>query len=166
MQWNGHPRHFLMGSSLIALQSSPMVRKNSDAVAVGAGLVFERTCFASCGRRWEGGQRRWLHAWVAKVLAVLIVAMMPAKDVEVLDTWNGLGMRGTDSTDVAVKDLFVPILNGAPRHGALSADVVGGEPILVTPRLRTRWRTSCSVSSIEFARRSTTLTLVVISWPL
>jgi alkylation response protein AidB-like acyl-CoA dehydrogenase len=41
-------------------------------------------------------------------MPVLIVALMPAKDVEVLDTWHGLGMRGTDSTDVAVRDLFVP----------------------------------------------------------
>jgi alkylation response protein AidB-like acyl-CoA dehydrogenase len=38
----------------------------------------------------------------------LIVAVMPAKDVEVLDTWHGLGLRGSDSTDVAVRDLFVP----------------------------------------------------------
>jgi alkylation response protein AidB-like acyl-CoA dehydrogenase len=41
-------------------------------------------------------------------MPTLIVAMMPAKDVEVLDTWHGLGLRGTDSTDVSVKDLFVP----------------------------------------------------------
>jgi len=41
-------------------------------------------------------------------MPVLVIAMMPAKDVEVLDTWHGLGMRGSDSTDVSVKDLFVP----------------------------------------------------------
>ena len=38
----------------------------------------------------------------------LIIAIMPVKDVEVLDTWDGLGLRGSDSTDVAVHDLFVP----------------------------------------------------------
>lgn len=38
----------------------------------------------------------------------LIVGVMPAKDVEIVDTWQGLGMRGTDSCDVSVKDLFVP----------------------------------------------------------
>ena len=48
------------------------------------------------------------HPRMVNGMPVLIVANMPAKDVEVLDTWNGLGMRGTDSTDVAVKDLFVP----------------------------------------------------------
>src|SRR5258706_16190203 len=33
---------------------------------------------------------------------------MHEKDVEVLDTGNELGMRGSDSYDVSVKDLFVP----------------------------------------------------------
>jgi indole-3-acetate monooxygenase len=41
-------------------------------------------------------------------MPTLIVAIMNAKDVEVVDTWNALGMRGTDSADVSVKDLFVP----------------------------------------------------------
>jgi alkylation response protein AidB-like acyl-CoA dehydrogenase len=51
----------------------------------------------------DGSQPRMAHG-----MPVLIVAIMPAKDVEVLDTWHGLGMRGTDSTDVSVRDLFVP----------------------------------------------------------
>ena len=37
-----------------------------------------------------------------------IMALVPAKDVEFLDTWYVLGMKGTDSCDVAIKDLFVP----------------------------------------------------------
>jgi alkylation response protein AidB-like acyl-CoA dehydrogenase len=45
---------------------------------------------------------------MAHGMPVLIVAIMPAKDVEVLDTWHGLGMRGSDSTDVSVRDLFIP----------------------------------------------------------
>jgi alkylation response protein AidB-like acyl-CoA dehydrogenase len=51
----------------------------------------------------DGGQPRIEHG-----MPVLIVAIMPSKDVEVLDTWHGLGLRGSDSTDVAVRDLFVP----------------------------------------------------------
>jgi indole-3-acetate monooxygenase len=51
----------------------------------------------------DGAQPRMAHG-----MPVVIVAAMPAKDVEVLDTWHGLGLRGTDSTDVAVRNLFVP----------------------------------------------------------
>jgi len=54
---------------------------------------------------------------MAHGMPVLIVAMMPAKDVEVLDTWNALGMRGSDSTDVSVKDLFVPSAFTCPAFG-------------------------------------------------
>jgi alkylation response protein AidB-like acyl-CoA dehydrogenase len=31
-----------------------------------------------------------------------------ARDAEIVDTWDSLGMRGSDSHDVAVQDLFVP----------------------------------------------------------
>jgi|RhiMethySRZTD1v2_1073278.scaffolds.fasta_scaffold06970_8 indole-3-acetate monooxygenase len=41
-------------------------------------------------------------------MPTLIIAVMNAKDVEVVDTWHALGMRGTDSADVSVNDLFVP----------------------------------------------------------
>jgi acyl-CoA dehydrogenase len=33
---------------------------------------------------------------------------LPAKGFEILDTWHTLGMRGTGSTDVELKDVFVP----------------------------------------------------------
>ena len=38
----------------------------------------------------------------------LIMAMMDAKDVTFHDNWHTLGMRGTDSCDVSVENLFVP----------------------------------------------------------
>lgn len=37
-----------------------------------------------------------------------ILALMPASEVEFLDNWHVIGMRGTDSCDVRVKDVFVP----------------------------------------------------------
>lgn len=37
-----------------------------------------------------------------------IMALIPGDQVEFLDTWHTLGMRGTDSCDVRVKDVFVP----------------------------------------------------------
>jgi alkylation response protein AidB-like acyl-CoA dehydrogenase len=39
---------------------------------------------------------------------VMIAAVFPTREAEIIDTWYTLGMRGTDSNDVAVKDLFVP----------------------------------------------------------
>jgi indole-3-acetate monooxygenase len=51
----------------------------------------------------DGQQPRMAHG-----MPVLVVAIMPARDVEVLDTWNAIGLRGSDSTDVVVRDLFVP----------------------------------------------------------
>jgi len=38
-----------------------------------------------------------------------IVGMVfPTREAEIIDTWHTLGMRGTDSNDVAVDNLFVP----------------------------------------------------------
>ncbi len=39
---------------------------------------------------------------------VIVAVIIPRREVEILDTWHTLGMRGTDSNDVAVKDVFVP----------------------------------------------------------
>jgi alkylation response protein AidB-like acyl-CoA dehydrogenase len=38
----------------------------------------------------------------------VIAAFVPTRDIEIIDTWHALGMRGTDSNDVVVHDLFVP----------------------------------------------------------
>jgi indole-3-acetate monooxygenase len=38
----------------------------------------------------------------------LIGAVFPTSDAQIIDTWYTLGMRGTDSCDVAVDSLFVP----------------------------------------------------------
>lgn len=41
-------------------------------------------------------------------------AFFPRSEAKLLDTWHTLGMRGTGSTDYAVKDLFVPERLTAP----------------------------------------------------
>lgn len=38
----------------------------------------------------------------------IVALIIPRREVEIIDTWHTLGMRGTDSNDVAVKDVFVP----------------------------------------------------------
>jgi 3-hydroxy-9,10-secoandrosta-1,3,5(10)-triene-9,17-dione monooxygenase len=37
-----------------------------------------------------------------------ISVVMCTTDVEMIDTWDSLGMRGTDSNDIEAKGVFVP----------------------------------------------------------
>jgi alkylation response protein AidB-like acyl-CoA dehydrogenase len=39
---------------------------------------------------------------------IAVAPFIPRADVDVIDTWNTVGMRGTFSADVAVNDVFVP----------------------------------------------------------
>jgi alkylation response protein AidB-like acyl-CoA dehydrogenase len=52
----------------------------------------------------EGGAPRFNPAGVPETVVVFV----PASDVEFLDTWQVLGLRGTDSCDFAMKEVFVP----------------------------------------------------------
>lgn len=38
----------------------------------------------------------------------IIAVALPVRDVEIVDTWRSLGMRGTDSNDVVADDVYVP----------------------------------------------------------
>lgn len=38
----------------------------------------------------------------------MIVVILPTSDVQIIDTWYTLGMRGTDSNDATFNDVFVP----------------------------------------------------------
>ena len=51
-----------------------------------------------------------------------IALIMPRSDIEILDTWYTLGMRGTDSNDIAVDNVFVP----AHRTYVLSPEFKAG----------------------------------------
>lgn len=51
----------------------------------------------------EGQQPRMNNGY-PEVIAVF----MKASDCQIIDTWNPLGMRATDSNDVEAKDVFVP----------------------------------------------------------
>ena len=39
---------------------------------------------------------------------MILLMAFPTKDADIIDHWDTLGMRGTGSHDVAVKDLFIP----------------------------------------------------------
>lgn len=48
----------------------------------------------------------WLTALIDD--GVMIGAFFPSDEAKIVPTWDTLGMRGTDSNDVAVDDLFIP----------------------------------------------------------
>lgn len=56
------------------------------------------------GMVMEGDQPRMMADGTAETVQVTF----PANEAQVIDTWHALGMRGTDSHDVAVDGVFVP----------------------------------------------------------
>lgn len=44
----------------------------------------------------------------------MVSLVMRTSEVEILDTWRSLGMRGTDSNDVEARDVFVPTSRAMP----------------------------------------------------
>ena len=55
---------------------------------------------------------------------VTLITACPAADVDVLDTWHTLGMRGTGSHDIVMRDVYVPQHRAAllvPRTTSASA---------------------------------------------
>jgi alkylation response protein AidB-like acyl-CoA dehydrogenase len=74
-----------------------------DGVAVDGGYrVSGRRPLASTIH-----DARWLFV-TAVVGEGAVAAVVRADEVEVVDTWDSLGMRGTDSNDVSLDDVFVP----------------------------------------------------------
>jgi indole-3-acetate monooxygenase len=47
---------------------------------------------------------------------VIIAVILRTAEVEIIDTWHTLGMRGTDSNDAAFKDVFVPSRRAYPMQ--------------------------------------------------
>lgn len=96
------------------------VCSSSPAVIVaGSGAALGRA------RRAEGGWRvtgRWPFVTGGPVADEIVVgatvegprprplcfALVPADQVDILDTWDTVGLRGTGSHDVALDDVFVP----------------------------------------------------------
>jgi indole-3-acetate monooxygenase len=71
---------------------------------------------------WENGEMRRLPSGAPDTL----MAVFPAAEATLLDTWHVMGLKGTGSGDIEVKDIFVPegrcvrLAGGNPREtGAL-----------------------------------------------
>jgi indole-3-acetate monooxygenase len=74
----------------------------------------------------------------------VIALVLRASDVEVLDTWHSLGMRGTDSNDVVAHDVFVPAsrtfriapdFRAAPQFGGplYRIPAIGSVSVVIAP---------------------------------
>lgn len=63
----------------------------------------------------------------------IILTVMPAADVEILDTWHGLGLRGSNSNDVVVKDTFVPTSHTTPMVPGFQANQHFSGPLYRMP---------------------------------
>jgi alkylation response protein AidB-like acyl-CoA dehydrogenase len=94
--------------------------------AVAAGVFAPR----GEARRADGGVRltgRWPWGSGCQHSTVLMggvtvrgahhMAVLPASDVQILDTWRAAGLRGTGSHDLVVEDRFVPDARLAPVLG-------------------------------------------------
>jgi alkylation response protein AidB-like acyl-CoA dehydrogenase len=87
-------------------------------------------------------------------MPVLVIAIMPRKDVEVLDTWEGLGLRGTDSTDVCVRDLFVPAAFTSPLVPGMEPNDHYASPLYRMPMLGPAVLASISPVALAIARNA------------
>lgn len=85
---------------------------------------------------------------------VLIIAIMDAKGVEVIDTWQALGMRGTDSADVSVKDLFVPKTFTCPLVPPFEPNKHYRAPLYRLPMLATIVLATIPPVAVAIARRA------------
>jgi alkylation response protein AidB-like acyl-CoA dehydrogenase len=68
-----------------------------------ASTVHDSPWVMMTGMVIEGGKPRMTPAGPE-----LVALVMPTRDVEIVDTWQSLGMRGTDSNDIVARDVWVP----------------------------------------------------------
>lgn len=116
-----------------------------DELFADKGYLLAPAIFAPSGsaRQVDGGFRvsgRWCFGsgishsdWIfvsalrsdaAENIVGMECLVLPVKEIEVLDTWHTVGMRGTGSHDVVIDDVFVP------EHRAIPfADVIQGTAI-------------------------------------
>lgn len=65
----------------------------------------------------------------------VIAAAIPRESVEILDTWNGLGLRGSDSCDVSVRDVFVPTAFSFPLAPVFEPNAYYRAPLYRLPMI-------------------------------
>jgi indole-3-acetate monooxygenase len=116
------------GGRLILAMS--LGRMGGKAIRVEGGYrISGRWPFASGSpfATWLGGMSAVLDAGGSPITEAngqprRLLAIWPADQARLIDTWDGLGLRGTGSGDLEISDLFVPDdqvnpgFYGAPRY--------------------------------------------------
>lgn len=64
---------------------------------------------------------------------MVVGLVMRTSEVEILDTWDSLGMRGTDSNDIAADGVFVPAARSFPLAPAFTPGRRFGGPLYRLP---------------------------------
>ena len=106
-------------SSLGAFLAPEVARKVFSSPDTATGGVFapngrgvrERDGYRVTGRwQWGSGTQHceWIVGGAMCDDGTQRVCFFPKDDVELIDTWHSVGMRGTGSLDMAVTDVFVP----------------------------------------------------------
>ncbi|GGP63122.1 acyl-CoA dehydrogenase family protein [Saccharothrix coeruleofusca] len=109
----------------------------ASSVAAGTAAPLGRATEVEGGHRisgrWGWGSAVPLCDWVAGGAltdAGPVVALFPAADVTVHDTWHAAGLRATASHDWEVTDVFVPT-----RRAARAGEIHLGHPLAAFPFL-------------------------------
>jgi alkylation response protein AidB-like acyl-CoA dehydrogenase len=95
---------------------------------------------AVIGGQWDFASGVHHAEWVV-VMAIgeqgPVAHLVPQGELEILDTWHTGGLRGTGSTDVAARELFVPahrlLAMGAPSEGMSVARELYSSPFFRVP---------------------------------
>ena len=106
----------IMAASFQALQRAVPVPGGFRFTGRGAlaSTVHEASWVMMSGMVMDGDRPRMTEQGPE-----IVAVAMPIRDVEIVDTWESLGMRGTDSNDVVATDVLVPAARTLPlRPGA------------------------------------------------
>jgi alkylation response protein AidB-like acyl-CoA dehydrogenase len=79
---------------------------------------YEHQWILACCIVTEGGQPRITGQGIPEMKLV----MLPAAEATFLDTWDSVGLRGTNSNDFVIEDRFVPDAHTADFFGPASVD--------------------------------------------
>lgn len=95
-----------------------------------ASTIHDATWFHCTALVTDGSQPRMVDR-----APVVIGSIMRAREIDIIDTWYSLGMRGTDSNDVTLTDTFVPASRTFPLVSDFEPGSHYGAPLYRMPAM-------------------------------